>query len=224
MIVENMVIIINKLIWNIVVTTTIISVVPGEHAKHYSQPNHREAEQFLLPQSPKRRAVMGSETPLRLPVIDFSDPELKPGTPQWNLVKAQVQKALEEYGCFELFFNKVHLELRKALFSGVEEVFDLPLQTKLRNISTKPYHGYVGHYPHVPLYESMGIDDAPVLEKAEHFTNLMWPEGNASFWYYNPSLPCLLWKNMTTAFSCGFQLLKAENIIKNMFYLYFSYF
>ncbi|CBI36202.3 probable 2-oxoglutarate-dependent dioxygenase AOP1 [Vitis vinifera] len=124
---------------------------------------------------------MGSETPLKLPVIDFSDPELKPGTLQWNLVKAQVQKALEEYGCFEAFFNKVPLDLRKAIFGALEELFDLPLQTKLRNSSKKPYHGYVGQYPTVPLYESMGIDDALVQEKAEHFTKLLWPEGNPNF-------------------------------------------
>lgn len=137
---------------------------------------------------------MGSETPLKLPVIDFSELELKPGTPQWNLVKAQVQKALEEYGCFEASFNKVPLELRKVIFGAVEELFDLPLQTKLRNYSKKPFHGYVGQYPMVPLYESMGIDDAPVPEKAEHFTNLLWPEGNASFWYIILSFSFYFWK------------------------------
>ena len=143
---------------------------------------HRKKQLHSSTSFPEKQA-MGSETSPRLPVIDFSEPELKPGTPQWSLVKAQVQKALEEYGCFEAFSNKVPLELRKAIIGALEELFDLPQQTKLRNSSKKPYHGYVGQYPHVPLYESMGIDDAPVPESAEHFTNILWPEGNASVWY-----------------------------------------
>ncbi|XP_057514214.1 probable 2-oxoglutarate-dependent dioxygenase AOP1 [Actinidia eriantha] len=125
---------------------------------------------------------MGSETPLRLPTIDFSTPELNPGTPDWDSVKAQVRKALEEYGCFEAIFSKIPLDLRKALFDALEELFDLPLQTKLRNASKKPFHGYVGQYPMVPLFESMGIDDAPVPEKAKGFSQLLWPEENPNFY------------------------------------------
>ncbi|XP_057968067.1 probable 2-oxoglutarate-dependent dioxygenase AOP1 [Malania oleifera] len=124
---------------------------------------------------------MGSQTPLRLPVIDFSKLEPKPGTPEWELVKSQVHQALQEFGCFEALFDKVTFELRTALFKKLEELFDLPIQTKLRNSSEKPYHGYVGQYPMVPLYESMGIEHATIPEKTEDFSNLLWPEGNPSF-------------------------------------------
>ncbi|KAF9612984.1 hypothetical protein IFM89_004788 [Coptis chinensis] len=124
---------------------------------------------------------MGSESPLRLPTIDFSNVDLKPGTIVWNSVKLQVKEALEEFGCFEAVYHQVPAELHKALFSSLEELFDLPLQTKFQNRSSKPFHGYVGQYPMVPLYESMGIEDAPALEIAENFTNMMWPEGNANF-------------------------------------------
>lgn len=124
---------------------------------------------------------MGSETPLKLPTIDFSMPNLKPGTTEWDLVRAQVRNALEEYGCFEALFNKVPLDIRKAIFEATEELFDLPLQTKLRNVSQKPFHGYVGQYPMVPLYESMGIDEANVYEHVQSFTNLFWPQQNPSF-------------------------------------------
>ncbi|KAB1218618.1 putative 2-oxoglutarate-dependent dioxygenase AOP1.2 [Morella rubra] len=124
---------------------------------------------------------MGSDSPLKLPVIDFSNPDLKPGTPDWDSMKAQVRQALEEYGCFEALFNKVQLELRKALLDAIDELFELPLQTKLRNVSKKPYHGYVGQYPMVPLYESMGIDDANIPEKVENVANIFWPEGKQSF-------------------------------------------
>lgn len=124
---------------------------------------------------------MGSETPLKLPTIDFSMPNLKPGTTEWDLVRAQVRNALEEYGCFEALFNKVPLDIRKAIFEATEELFDLPLQTKLRNVSQKPFHGYVGQYPMVPLYESMGIDEANVYEHVQSFTNMFWPQQNPSF-------------------------------------------
>ncbi|KAE8705122.1 2-oxoglutarate-dependent dioxygenase AOP3 [Hibiscus syriacus] len=98
---------------------------------------------------------MDSQTPLiKLPVIDFSKPELKPGTNEWDLVKGQVHVALRDYGCFEATFDKIPINLRESIFGSLEELFDLPLQTKIRNVSKKPYHGYVGQYPQVPLYES----------------------------------------------------------------------
>ncbi|GMI93851.1 hypothetical protein like AT1G52820 [Hibiscus trionum] len=124
---------------------------------------------------------MGSQTPLKLPVIDFSKPELKPGTSEWDSVKGQVRAALRDYGCFEATFDKIPLDLREAMFGSLKELFDLPLQTKIRNVSNKPYHGYVGQYPQIPLFESMGIDDANVAEKVEALTKSLWPQGNPSF-------------------------------------------
>ncbi|XVF74660.1 hypothetical protein PTKIN_Ptkin13bG0129300 [Pterospermum kingtungense] len=124
---------------------------------------------------------MRSETPLKLPVIDFTKPGLEPGTVEWDLVKGQVKQALQDYGCFEASFDEVPMELREAIFGALEQLFDLPLQTKLRNISKKPYHGYVGQYPQVPLYESMGFDDADIAEKVEAQTRTLWPEGNTNF-------------------------------------------
>ncbi|XP_052198747.1 probable 2-oxoglutarate-dependent dioxygenase AOP1 [Diospyros lotus] len=124
---------------------------------------------------------MGSEASLKLPVIDFSGPELRPGSGEWDSVKARVMEALQEYGCFEASFSRVPSDSRKALIDALEELFNLPLEAKLRNTSKKPFHGYVGQYPMVPLYESMGIDDATDLEKAQGFTRLLWPQGNLSF-------------------------------------------
>ncbi|XP_047333484.1 probable 2-oxoglutarate-dependent dioxygenase AOP1 [Impatiens glandulifera] len=128
---------------------------------------------------------MGSETlnptTKLLPIIDFAQPDLKPGSPSWDSVRNLVRQALEEYGCFEASFPRIPLEDRKNTFSCLEEVFDLPLQTKVKNTSNKPYHGYVGQYPTVPLYESMGIDGAQMVENVEEFTRDMWPEGNVTF-------------------------------------------
>ncbi|OIT02752.1 PREDICTED: probable 2-oxoglutarate-dependent dioxygenase AOP1 [Nicotiana attenuata] len=123
---------------------------------------------------------MGSET-IKLPNIDFSNEDLKTGTLVWNQVKNQVHQALVNYGCFEASFDKIPIHLRKSIFESLKELFDLPLQTKIRNTSTKPFHGYVGQYPAVPLYESMGIDDANISDKAESFTRILWPEGNPNF-------------------------------------------
>lgn len=130
---------------------------------------------------PNQIKKMGSETPIKLPTIDFSMPNLKPGTTEWDSVRAQVRFSLEEYGCFEALFNKVPLDVRKAIFEATEELFDLPLQTKLRNVSQKPFHGYVGQYPMVPLYESMGIDEANVYGQVQSFTHTLWPQQNPNF-------------------------------------------
>ncbi|KAG2246247.1 hypothetical protein Bca52824_085875 [Brassica carinata] len=83
-----------------------------------------------------------TQSHLTLPVIDFSIPNLKPASPEWDSVRAQVRTALEEYGCFEALFNGASVELRKALFEASEEFFDLPLETKLRTKSDKLYKGY----------------------------------------------------------------------------------
>ncbi|MCD7472837.1 hypothetical protein HAX54_014234 [Datura stramonium] len=125
---------------------------------------------------------MSSEN-IKLPKIDFCDEDLKPGTLVWNQVKSQVHKALVEYGCFEASFDKIPIHLRKSIFEFSQEMLDLPLQTKLKNVSplTKPFHGYVGQNPRIPLYESMGINDPNIPHKAEKFTQILWPQGNPTF-------------------------------------------
>ncbi|KAH6756629.1 2-oxoglutarate and oxygenase superfamily protein [Perilla frutescens var. hirtella] len=116
---------------------------------------------------------------MKLPIINFSD--LKHQTETWESAKTQVRQALEEFGCFEATFDQIPLHLRKSVIQETKQIFDLPLQIKLRNRSNKPYHGYVGQYAMVPLYESLGVDDALSPGKLDTFTNLMWPQGNPSF-------------------------------------------
>lgn len=117
----------------------------------------------------------------KLPVIDFSPENLKLGTSYWASACDNVRKALEEYGCFVASYDKFSLELHDAVFQSLEEVFDLPSETKVHNTSDKPYHGYFGQNPFMPLNESMGIEDAQILSRIQSFTNLMWPSGNESF-------------------------------------------
>ncbi|XP_051147851.1 probable 2-oxoglutarate-dependent dioxygenase AOP1 [Andrographis paniculata] len=112
----------------------------------------------------------------RLPVIKFSGGQENDPT-----TGALVRAALEEYGCFEAVFDRVPDDLRRAALDGTKQLFDLPLPVKLRNRSDKPYHGYVGQYAMVPLYESLGIPDALAPNGIKNFTNLLWPEGHPEF-------------------------------------------
>ncbi|CAN1141710.1 Probable 2-oxoglutarate-dependent dioxygenase AOP1.2 [Linum perenne] len=121
------------------------------------------------------------DSSLKIPFIDFRKAELKQGSSEWETLKQQVGKAVEEYGCFEASFDKITVDCRRAVFKSVEELFDLPLETKLLNTSKRPLHGYVGQFPSIPLYESMGIDHADILENVESLTNTLWPHGNPFF-------------------------------------------
>ncbi|OMP00181.1 Oxoglutarate/iron-dependent dioxygenase [Corchorus olitorius] len=124
---------------------------------------------------------MGLQSQIKLPVIDFSQENLKPGTSTWVATCNKVRQALEEHSCFEAKFDKVPLQLHETVFSAVGELFDLPTEVKLRNKSNKPYFGYFGQFKSLPLYESMAIDNPTALEGAQSFTNLMWPAGNDRF-------------------------------------------
>ncbi|OMO59823.1 Oxoglutarate/iron-dependent dioxygenase [Corchorus olitorius] len=125
---------------------------------------------------------MGSETPLRLPIIDFSKPDLlKPGTPEWELVKGQVRQALEEFGCFHALLDQTHLELRKEIIGAMEDLFDLPPQAKMRYPSKNFFDGYMGPRPTAPLHEMLGISHATIPENVEAVTNTLWTQGNTSF-------------------------------------------
>ncbi|KAK6912128.1 Non-hem dioxygenase N-terminal domain [Dillenia turbinata] len=124
---------------------------------------------------------MVSETLPKLPVINLSNENLKPGTSDWISTCNDVTKALEEYGCFVAVYDRVPVELHNAVFSAAEELFTLPMETKRKNTSDKPYFGFVGGNPIVPLHESLGIDHGNTIESVQSFTSLMWPIGNNHF-------------------------------------------
>lgn len=120
--------------------------------------------------------------PLSLPVIDFSVPNLKPETPEWDSVRSQVRKALAEYGCFEALFDGASVELRKALFDASEEFFDLLLETKLSAKSSENRNnGYSGQVPNMPLFEGMGFDCVDNPGVVDDLTHKVWPQGNFTF-------------------------------------------
>ncbi|CAJ1951215.1 unnamed protein product [Sphenostylis stenocarpa] len=125
--------------------------------------------------------MMGSQTVCKVPAVDFTDEELKPGTAKWASACQVIRGALEDHGCFYALYDKVSMELYNSVFILMEELFDLPLETKLQKISDKPYHGYYGQNVHVPLYESLGINDPLTMEGVQNFTKLMWPAGYDHF-------------------------------------------
>lgn len=126
---------------------------------------------------------MGSQTQPKIPVIDLSKEDLKPGTSTWLSTCKDIRHAFEEFGCFEAIYHKVSQELRKEVLASTEELFDVPLELKVKNTSTKPYFEYYGQYTIIPLYESLAIDNPETLNATQTFTNLMWPAGNNRFWY-----------------------------------------
>ncbi|PPS14029.1 hypothetical protein GOBAR_AA06556 [Gossypium barbadense] len=104
---------------------------------------------------------------------------LKPSSPEWDLLKFQVREAFEEYGCFEASFDQL-LELRQPVLEALEQLFDLPLQTKQLCVSDKPSSAYHGSPSR--LYESISTDDAHIAENIEQcVTTTLWPQGNISF-------------------------------------------
>ncbi|CAI0474482.1 unnamed protein product [Linum tenue] len=147
---------------------------------------------------------MGSESSSpKLLFLDFSKPEvMTQGSPEWETLRSQVREALQEYGCFEASYDDIPSHARSAIFGATKELFELPLETKLRNVSEKPFYGYIGQVPGLQLYESLGIDDADVSEKVETFTNTLWPQGNPSF--------------CKTIHSYAEQLSKLDKIVRTM--------
>nr|XP_043624050.1 probable 2-oxoglutarate-dependent dioxygenase AOP1 [Erigeron canadensis] len=133
---------------------------------------------MLINSSSHTRSItkMGSEAAIQLPKIDFSQisSDNLHDLSIWESVKADVFKAFQEYGCFEVS-SFVSIELQETVYDDLKHLFDLPLETKRRNTSDIAFHGYV-QSPKVPLYESMGIGNPFIPENVDNFSNLMWPD------------------------------------------------
>lgn len=119
-----------------------------------------------------------------VPLINFSNENVQPQSSKWFETCGHVRAALEEYGCFLVEYENASKEVDDAIFKGLKELFDLPLETKMKNFSDKPYHGFLDHRtPFVPpLHQSLGIENSASFEAVESFVKLMWPSGNDHFW------------------------------------------
>jgi len=126
---------------------------------------------------------MGSETVSQIiPVVDFSNQNMKPGTDTWVSACNVVKTSLEDYGCFVAHYDKFGKELCDNVIFGIEEFFRLPLETKAQKISDRPFHGYLGQLSTLPLYESLDIQDPLTMLGCQIFTQIIWPQGNDRFW------------------------------------------
>jgi len=119
--------------------------------------------------------------PPKLSVIDFSSKNLNSTSRSWITTCTEVMRALEEHGVFIATYDGVSQELEDEIFLASRDLFDLPIEVKLQNNMDTLYHGYTGQIPVMPLYESLGIENATSTQRVEVFTKLMWPSGNESF-------------------------------------------
>uniref|UniRef100_A0A0A0K8Y2 Fe2OG dioxygenase domain-containing protein n=1 Tax=Cucumis sativus TaxID=3659 RepID=A0A0A0K8Y2_CUCSA len=117
--------------------------------------------------------VCEAKSKVVIPIIDLS--KLEEGTKEWGLACREMRFGLEQFGCFSVVYDKVSLELHNSIFEATKELFHLPIETRMKNTSEKPYHGYFGGYSFLPLYESMAIDNPIQLQPTQSFANLMWP-------------------------------------------------
>ncbi|KAG6649533.1 probable 2-oxoglutarate-dependent dioxygenase AOP1 [Carya illinoinensis] len=126
---------------------------------------------------------MGSDPESQIPVIKFStgSNDLDRGTEGWHKLCKRVREACENYGCFEVAYDKIPTQSRAETFSAIRQLFDLPLYTKQKNVNLYPTLGYRGQIAAIPLYESLGIEDASNFESLKSFTGLMWPGGHDQF-------------------------------------------
>lgn len=128
---------------------------------------------------------MGSQPPQSqiIPVVDFTDENMKPGTDTWLSACHVVRNALEDHGCFVARYDKLGKELCDSVVLAMEELFGLPVETKKQKTSDKLFHGYFGQVSWLPLFESLGIDDPLTMLGCQKFAQIMLPDhGNDRFW------------------------------------------
>ena len=120
---------------------------------------------------------------LRIPTINFSLEDLKPGSSSWVSTCKQVRYALEEYGCFIALYQQISPQLMDNIFGQSRDLFEVPLENKVKNTSEEPYRGYIGPNPLMPLYEGMAIDNVTCPQETQKFRDLMCHQGKPKFRY-----------------------------------------
>ncbi|KAK9274122.1 hypothetical protein L1049_018936 [Liquidambar formosana] len=115
---------------------------------------------------------------VQIPFLDISREE---GSEGWKALCTKVREICEMHGCFLIKYDKVPKSLHEDMSMAMKTLFDLPEETKKKYKDPRPYNSYENNYPKAPLLECFGIDDATMLDSAQAFTNLLWPEGNPNF-------------------------------------------
>ncbi|OIV96505.1 hypothetical protein TanjilG_07897 [Lupinus angustifolius] len=121
------------------------------------------------------------ESEIMIPCFDFRRVDgfgIEEGGEAWREMGDKVREACENHGCFLIISDEISSVLRDQMFMGMKTLFNLPQEIKQKHTSSRPYRSYNGKSPITPFFESFGIDDAPLPNIAQEFTNLMWPHGN----------------------------------------------
>ncbi|CAI0414865.1 unnamed protein product [Linum tenue] len=100
----------------------------------------------------------GDEKPYEIPFFDFGaagEEEITTadGGARWRDLCDKVRQACETHGCFCFTTEKVPAKLREGMAEGLRHLFDLPVETKERHVSPKPYRSYLGKNDAVPYLE-----------------------------------------------------------------------
>ncbi|XP_028761428.1 2-oxoglutarate-dependent dioxygenase AOP2-like [Neltuma alba] len=112
-----------------------------------------------------------------LPLFDFSNPKLKPGSDEWASTCKALRIALEDHGAFLVLYNKVD----DSIYASSRQLFDLSTEAKMQQTSDKPAHGYVGRLPRARLFESHAVDNPLSLQDCQKFARILWPSSGNDF-------------------------------------------
>lgn len=116
----------------------------------------------------------------KFPIIDLT--KLEQHSSSWVALCNNVRHALEEHGYFIALYDiDNNKKLSKEIFDVMEELFDLPIETKKKNTSDFYFYQWNGQLKTAPLHESFGIPHSTDVEALQSFTTLMWPQGNHRF-------------------------------------------
>ncbi|PRQ35428.1 putative oxoglutarate/iron-dependent dioxygenase, non-heme dioxygenase domain-containing protein [Rosa chinensis] len=119
---------------------------------------------------------MGSDSQYQIPAIEFTmnSLEVDRGTVEWYHLCKKVREACENYGCFEIVYDKILPQSKAEILSASRKLYSLPLETKKNNLTPNRYQGYVGPSVTAPLYEGFGFQEASNYESLRSFTKEMW--------------------------------------------------
>ncbi|KAM3199221.1 hypothetical protein P3L10_031581 [Capsicum annuum] len=116
---------------------------------------------------------------LKVPTIDFrKSSEWKKGSEKCDLVRDEVYKSLEKFGCFEALLDE---DIPKEkLYDKIKEIFNFNLE-KIFGNSQNVLAGYTGANPKISLQERFVIKNVFTHGLIENLSNQLWPEGDPEF-------------------------------------------
>ncbi|KAF3651379.1 putative 50S ribosomal protein L6, chloroplastic-like [Capsicum annuum] len=115
------------------------------------------------------------------PKLDFEkSSELKKGSEKWNLLRDEVSKALEEYGCFEALLDG---EIPKVkLYEKLKEVLNINLEKIIGDTQSVLVGSDSHNYElQAPLQQRLDIPYVLNDGAIENFSKNFWPNGESEF-------------------------------------------